>query len=43
MPAASSDRLLSEAHCLPALAATTREEAVVELSEAFVGSGRLSE
>lgn len=43
MPAASSNRLLRESHCVPALKATSREDAVLELSQCFVESGCLSE
>lgn len=43
MPAASSNRLLRETHCVPTLKASSREDAVFELSQRFVDSGCLSE
>lgn len=43
MPAASSNRLVREVHCVAALAGRTREDAVLELSQRFVDSGALDE
>lgn len=36
-------RHVREAHCLPVLAGTTRETAIVEISQSFVASGSLTE
>lgn len=43
MPAASSNRVLRDAHCVAALGGRTREDAVLELSQCFVDSGALTE
>jgi mannitol/fructose-specific phosphotransferase system IIA component (Ntr-type) len=43
MPATNAIRHVREAHCLPALAGATREDVILEISQAFVDSGVLAE